>query len=338
MIYYPTLKLHESQPESPPGEKGALGLRQCYSQGVNMASKASEVLTLSLADQGHRRLARALQEQRLLLVCLALFCVIGSPYATIGNAQEVLGPCDPSFVQQWSQPQVTPIAYRVTAATPEASSGAVRLEWLGHSSFVLTSPTGTRILTDPHAFYPLHEAPDASTISNLHVTHSDVRGVPGNPRVLWGITHEQGWNKVALMIGDIGVFNVPSYASRVEPEQSPIQNSIFAFRTGGLCLVHLGNLRHLLTPQQLQRLGRPDVVMVPADGSWTMSFEDVLTVIDQLRPALVIPMHIDTLQQALAFAQHTGSRYPVRQVPERSLILSRQLLPAATTIVLFGGS
>jgi L-ascorbate metabolism protein UlaG (beta-lactamase superfamily) len=303
-----------------------------------MASKASEVLTLSLADQGHRRLARALQEQRLLLVCLALFCVIGSPYATIGNAQEVLGPCDPSFVQQWSQPQVTPIAYRVTAATPEASSGAVRLEWLGHSSFVLTSPTGTRILTDPHAFYPLHEAPDASTISNLHVTHSDVRGLPGNPRVLWGITHEQGWNKVALMIGDIGVFNVPSYASRVEPEQSPIQNSIFAFRTGGLCLVHLGNLRHLLTPQQLQRLGRPDVVMVPADGSWTMSFEDVLTVIDQLRPALVIPMHIDTLQQALAFAQHTGSRYPVRQVPERSLTLSRQLLPAATTIVLFGGS
>jgi L-ascorbate metabolism protein UlaG (beta-lactamase superfamily) len=303
-----------------------------------MASKASEVLTLSLADQGHRRLARALQEQRLLLVCLALFCVIGSPYATIGNAQEVLGPCDPSFVQQWSQPQVTPIGYRVTAATPEASSGAVRLEWLGHSSFVLTSPTGTRILTDPHAFYPLHEAPDASTISNLHVTHSDVRGLPGNPRVLWGITHEQGWNKVALMIGDIGVFNVPSYASRVEPEQSPIQNSIFAFRTGGLCLVHLGNLRHLLTPQQLQRLGRPDVVMVPADGSWTMSFEDVLTVIDQLRPALVIPMHIDTLQQALAFAQHTGSRYPVRQVPERSLTLSRQLLPTATTIVLFGGS
>jgi hypothetical protein len=57
-----------------------------------------------------------------------------------------------------------------------------------------------------------------------------------------------------------------------------------------------------------------------------------------LRPALVIPMHIDTPQQALAFVQHTGSRYPVRQVPERSLTLSRPLLPAATTIVLFGGS
>jgi L-ascorbate metabolism protein UlaG (beta-lactamase superfamily) len=90
--------------------------------------------------------------------------------------------------------------------------------------------------------------------------------------------------------------------------------------------------------KQLLLLGRPDVVMIPADGSWTMSFADVLTVIEQLRPSLIIPMHIDTPQQALTFVQHTGRRYAVRQVSERSLTLSRQLLPAAATIVLFGGS
>src|SRR5712691_7067219 len=282
--------------------------------------------------------SKAGAEQRLLLVGLVLLCIVGSTSGAIGHAQAVLGPCEPSFVQQRSLLPVTPVAYRLADATPEAPPGAVRLEWLGHSSFLLTSPTGTRILTDPHAFYPLREAPDASTISNLHVTHSDVRGLPGNPRLLWGLTREQGWNKLALMIGDVGVFNVPSYASRVEPEQSPIQNSIFAFRTGGLCLVHLGNLRHPLTPHQLQRLGRPDVVMVPADGSWTMSFDDALTVIDQLRPFLGMPMHIDMPQQAAVFAPHTGGRYPVRPAPERSLTLSRQLLPAATEVVLFGGS
>jgi L-ascorbate metabolism protein UlaG (beta-lactamase superfamily) len=165
-----------------------------------------------------------------------------------------------------------------------------------------------------------------------------VREIPGNPQLLWGLKREQGWNQLALMVGDIGVFNVPSYASHVEPEQSPIQNSIFVFRTGGLCLVHLGNLRHPLTPHQLQRLGRPDVVMIPADGAWTISFADVLTIIDQLRPSLIIPMHIDTPQQALTFVQHTGRRYAVRQISERSLTLSRQLLPAAATIVLFGGA
>src|SRR5262245_9308959 len=208
-----------------------------------MASEAADVTALSLAAQGHRHMAWAPQEQCLLLVCWALLCVLGSTYGAIGNAQEVLGPCNPSFVQQWGQPQVTPVAYRLANTTPEAPPGTVRLERLCHSSFLLTSSTGTRILTDPHPFCPPREAPDASAISNLHVTHSDVRGLPGNPRLLWGLTREQGWNKLALMIGDIGVFNVPSYASRVEPEQSPIQNSIFVFRTGGLFLVHLGNRR-----------------------------------------------------------------------------------------------
>jgi hypothetical protein len=49
-------------------------------------------------------------------------------------------------------------------------------------------------------------------------------------------------------------------------------------------------------------------------------------------------MHIDTPQQALAFVQNTGGRYAVHQISERSLTLSRQLLPAATTVVLFDGS
>ena len=81
------------------------------------------------------------------------------------------------------------------------------------------------------------------------------------------------------------------------------------------------------------------IEIAPRSGaSLRLAKGDVLTVIDQLRPALVIPMHIDMPQQALAFVQHTGSRYPIRQVPERSLTLSRQLPPAATTIVLFGGS
>jgi len=60
-----------------------------------MASKASEVQDLSLADQGRERMAWALQKQLLLLVCLVLLCVLGSIYVATGNAQEILGPCDP---------------------------------------------------------------------------------------------------------------------------------------------------------------------------------------------------------------------------------------------------
>ncbi len=48
-----------------------------------MASTASKVPDLSLVDQGRERLAWARQEQRLLLVCLALLWVLGSTYGAI---------------------------------------------------------------------------------------------------------------------------------------------------------------------------------------------------------------------------------------------------------------
>jgi hypothetical protein len=62
----------------------------------------------------------------------------------------------------------------------------------------------------------------------------------------------------------------------------------------------------------------------------------MLTVIDQLQPRLVIPMHIETVEEAEIFAQHTASRYAARRLPGRTLVLSRSVLPAATEVVVFG--
>jgi L-ascorbate metabolism protein UlaG (beta-lactamase superfamily) len=211
----------------------------------------------------------------------------------------------------------------------------VTLEWLGHSSFLLTSPDGLRLLTDPGAFHPIQATPEVVTVSNLHMTHSAVSQVPGTPQVLWGMSFERGWNPITLTIKDVGLFNVPSYASRTDPENSPIQNSIFVFRTAGLCIVHLGNLRHPLTTLQLRRIGKPEVVLVPADGGWNLSYDNILGVIQQLQPFIVIPMHINVDAQAEAFVQHVAGRYPVRRLDGQILLLSRPLLPSATEIVVF---
>jgi L-ascorbate metabolism protein UlaG (beta-lactamase superfamily) len=254
-----------------------------------------------------------------------------------GQGIQPLGPCEPGFVKHWQHG--LPIRLATTgAAAEDTASGSVLLEWLGHSSFLLTSPGGLRLLTDPNGWHPIVTAPDAVTVSNFHATHSDVSYVPGTPQVLWGLTPERGWNQIALTLKDVSLFNVPSYASRTELEESPVQNSIFVFRTGGLCIVHLGNLRHPLTPRQLQRIGKPDVLMIPADGMWTMPYDDVLTVIRQLQPLLVIPMHIEAAQHAEVFVQGTAGRYRVRRLRGRVLTLHRAALPAATEIVVFSNA
>ena len=44
-------------------------------------------------------------------------------------------------------------------------------------------------------------------------------------------------------------------------------NSIFVFEVANLCVAHLGHLHHTLNQQQLNEIGRVDVVMVPVDGT-----------------------------------------------------------------------
>lgn len=262
-------------------------------------------------------------------ICL-LVSLLGVAFAS--THEEAFGPCEPKLVYAPPQPRLV-----LAAARPvDTATSAVRVEWLGHSSFLLTSPAGVRVLTDPNGFHPPATVPDLVTISNLHMTHSTMLRLPGTPQMLWGISPERGWNKIQQAVKDLILFNIPSYSSRLDPENSPIQNSIFLFRVAGVCIVHLGNLRHPLTPGQLQRLGRPDVLMIPVDGQWTLSYDEVMGVIEQLQPLLVIPMHIDFPQHAEVFVQATRGRYPVRRLTELSLPLNRRLLPATTEIVVFG--
>ena len=43
-------------------------------------------------------------------------------------------------------------------------------------------------------------------------------------------------------------------------------NSIFIFEMAKLCIGHLGHLHHTLNQQQLDEIGRLDVVFAPVDG------------------------------------------------------------------------
>lgn len=278
---------------------------------------------------------RAVEWIRHVLTCsyillTMLFGVFGMSYAAL----PAFGPCELGYVRHG--PRDMPIRRVALVDSAAETQQSVQLQWLGHSSFLLTSPAGLRMLIDPSALYPPSPTPDVITVSNLHGTHSAVEWIAGTPRVLWGIRPDGGWNRMALTLRDVTLFNVPSYASRSELAESPVHNSIFIFRTGGLCIVHLGNLRHPLTMAQLQQIGTPDVVVIPIDGQWTMSYADVMKVIAQLRPRLVIPMHFDFIPDAECFVQFSAGRYPVRHIVGNTLALSRSKLPARTEIVVFG--
>ena len=207
--------------------------------------------------------------------------------------------------------------------------GEYYLQWFGHSSFLLHSGSETRVVTDPNFNVTPGIEAHAVTVSNDHATHNNVGAVAGNPVILRGITLRQTWNPIRTSVKDIVIVNMPSQRGLF---WGGVANSIFIYETGSLCLAHLGNIGHLLTPEQQKVMERVDVMMTPIDAMTNLGFEDLVQVIEQVKPPIVIPMHYDAPRQADLFADFVEKRYSVRRIKESRLTLSRTMLPKTTEV------
>ena len=66
----------------------------------------------------------------------------------------------------------------------------MKIQWLGHAAFLITSDGGVRIITDPYqlaermTYGESDEAADFVTVSHEHGDHNNVAAVKGNPRAV----------------------------------------------------------------------------------------------------------------------------------------------------------
>jgi L-ascorbate metabolism protein UlaG (beta-lactamase superfamily) len=72
--------------------------------------------------------------------------------------------------------------------------------------------------------------------------------------------------------------------------------------------------------------------MVPIDAMTNLGFEDIIKVIDQVKPPIVIPMHYDVARQAELFAAFAKEHYPVKKIAQSQLTLNRSILPKSTEV------
>jgi hypothetical protein len=142
----------------------------------------------------------------------------------------------------------------------------VRLTFLGHATFLIESPQLVRIATDYNDYIRTPVLPDIVTMNHAHDTHYTEHPDPAIKYVPrgWGETSDQAANW-DLKYRDVRVRNVPTnirsfYGSSMTERYG---NSIFIFEIANLCIAHLGHLHHTLTLQQLNEIGRVDVVMAP---------------------------------------------------------------------------
>ena len=247
--------------------------------------------------------------------------------AVLLSAQAAGAICNPNLVRSFDTGPNLARAVASVAAKPDIGLGEYHVRWFGHSSFAIRSGTGTRVVADPNFDVTPGITADAVTVSNDHYTHNNTEAVRGNPLVLRGITLDQRWQPVRRKVKDIVVVNLPSARNY---DFSRIANSIFVFEMGSLCLAHLGNIGHLLTEKQQKLLRRVDVMMIPIDARNNLGFSDLVKVIGQVEPPIVLPMHYDDPHQAEYFASFLDGRYPVQRQADSRLVLTRRMLPKST--------
>ena len=184
-------------------------------------------------------------------------------------------------------PAAIPAAFRLAALEHDQ----VRISYIGHSTFLIESPQLVRIATDYNDYVRPPVLPDIVTMNHAHSTHYTDNPDPGIKHVLRGWAEDEKPARIDLQYKDVRVRNVPTNIRTWDGGTERHGNSIFIFEIANLCIAHLGHLHHTLTQQQLNEIGRVDVVMVPVDGTMTLDLEGMFEVLHALKAPLMIPMH-----------------------------------------------
>jgi L-ascorbate metabolism protein UlaG (beta-lactamase superfamily) len=194
----------------------------------------------------------------------------------------------------------------------EKDADKVVLSWYGQSMFILRTPKGTRVLFDPHEIisYPRIQnlKVDLALLSHNHNDHTQL-GIVANFKkkddkepleVIPGWVKKgkrDDWNLVNRTFKDVKVRTVGVYHDTLEGLKYG-KNTVFIVEVDGWRLVHLGDLGHLLSPEQIAEIkkdGPIDVLLIPVGGIYSLNGREAKQVVKQLEPReYVIPMHYGT--------------------------------------------
>jgi L-ascorbate metabolism protein UlaG (beta-lactamase superfamily) len=232
-------------------------------------------------------------------------------------------------------PRVIPASLQL-ALNPDQ----VRIFYAGHSTFLIESPQQVRIATDFNDYVRPPVLPDIATMNHAHSTHYTDHPDARIPHVLrgWGPSPDRP-ARHDLQVRDVRVRNVPTNIRNwMTGGTEQHGNSIFIFEMANMCIAHLGHLHHTLTQQQLDEIGRIDVVLAPVDGNMTLDTDGMIEVLQSLKAQVVIPMHFFSSYTLHAFLDRArASKWEVEMAPAPTTVVSKTTLPAQTKVLVLPG-
>jgi L-ascorbate metabolism protein UlaG (beta-lactamase superfamily) len=160
------------------------------------------------------------------------------------------------------------------------------ISWYGHSCFRLAEKNKAAVVTDPFSESLGYPTPknlkaDVVTISHDAPGHNHYAAVKGATHVFNGPgEYETG----GLFVIGVAMHNITTVK----------RNVAYLFDFGGVTVAHLGDLSHVPSQSELERLGTVSILLIPVGGGGALNSNQAAEVISLIEPNIVIPMHYKT--------------------------------------------
>ena len=205
-----------------------------------------------------------------------------------------------------------------------------KIYWAGQSCFQISVSNSkdhsADIVIDPFDEKLGLKLPNLSAdivlVTHEHFDHNNVKDVKGDPFVIRGPGEYE--------VKGVFVQGIPSFHDDKEGKEKG-QNTIYVIEAEELRFCHLGDLgQKQLTDEQLEKIDRVDVLMIPVGGGPTLSSVEAQKVISEIEPKIVIPMHYALpkmkldLDDVAKFLKAMGKN---SVVPQEKLVVKTSTLP-----------
>lgn len=165
----------------------------------------------------------------------------------------------------------------------------MEITWLGHSSFLIKDSDGRKVLTDPFdesvGYKTFKDEVDLVTISHHHFDHDYLDSIKNKPEIA---------DEVGLFYKcDIPIEGIASYHDDVKGAKRG-ENIIYILTIDGYKICHLGDLGHILSHEDINKIGNIDILLIPVGGNYTIDGKEASYIAKSINPHIIIPMHYKT--------------------------------------------
>jgi L-ascorbate metabolism protein UlaG (beta-lactamase superfamily) len=162
----------------------------------------------------------------------------------------------------------------------------LQIRWHGHSCWEITN--NITLVTDPHDGKSIGipaptVAGDIILVSHDHYDHNSVKSVEkDNSKV---ITDGRKRTIENIEISGFDSFHDEDMGAKRG------NNIIYKFIIDEIKFCHLGDLGHNLENDTIQKIGEVDILFVPIGGTFTVDDKKAWSVVNKIKPKIIIPMH-----------------------------------------------